>query len=380
MIFWILQGIFIVTLVLASYILKPVYQKNIARFMTVYMIILSGLRYRIGYDYDQYMDLFSWLTYDPDRVWPDPSFQILCELLRYFGFDYQMLFLLYAAVSLVFFYKGLCYFLDNNYRKISLALGIFYLGTISMVGLWFSFTMIRQFAAMAIIFWGTKYILTPNRSFTKFSLCVLFATFFHLSALSILVFYFMPYTLSKKKIFIVIILLPIFIKLTLSLLFTQFMTPLFDRVAGYSLDKVNADAVSLSSYIMTLVMLLFIFFQLRATDTKRNLLIFMTTLGLSLKLFLSGIFGLDRIASEFLIFFYPSFVICIDDIKCKFFLNLGIVFIVLSLFFAMNIRMIAAYPETEVARIMGGSHANIDYKFNFAFRNESWSFYDLLRY
>lgn len=377
--FWILYGLLTSFLVSISYMVKNKYQRIISYIMLVLMILVSGFRYRIGYDYDQYMNMYSWISYDPNMVWPEPSFQILCQILRTLGFEFQMLFLLYAMVSLIFFYKGLCYYLDDDYRQISVALGIFTLGTIGLVGLWFSFTMIRQFAAMAIIFWGIKYIFAANRSFIKFFFSISLATFFHTSSVIFIVLYFVPTKLSKKKIFILILGIPFIVKLILSLPSVQLIMALSDRLSGYSLEKTNIDEVSISSYIMTLAMLTFVFFKLKLTNEKRNILLLLTSLGLSLKIFLSGLYGLDRIASEFLIFFYPTLVLCLSDIRCGYFAHLGLTSLIILMFFVLNIHMIIQYPDTLIAKTIGGSHANIDYVFNTDIRNGFWSFYDLLK-
>ena len=379
MFFWITYGCLTSTLILISYMVRRNYQKVISYIVLSMMIVVSGFRYRIGYDYDQYMNMYPWISYDPNMVWPEPSFQILCQFLRSLGFDFQMLFLVYAVVSLFFFYKGLCFFLDNDYRKVSLALGLFCLGTISLVGLWFSFTMIRQFAAMSIIFWGTRYLFGTNRSFVKFLLAISLAMFFHVSSVILILLYFVPNDLSKRKIFIIILVIPIAVKLILSLPSIQLVMALSDRLSGYSIDRANIDAIPLSSYIMNSLMLIFIFVMLRNINEKRNLLLVLTTLGLSLKLFLNGLFGLDRIASEFLIFFYPTFVLCLSDIRCRYFVRLGLVSLVLGTFLLLNIRMINGYPDTVLAKTIGGSHANIKYEFNTNIRNDFWDFYDLLK-
>lgn len=377
--FWILYGLLTSFLVSISYMVKRKYQRIISYIMLGLMILVSGFRYRIGYDYDQYMNMYSWISYDPNMVWPEPSFQILCQILRTLGFEFQMLFLLYAMVSLIFFYKGLCYYLDDDYRQISVALGIFTLGTIGLVGLWFSFTMIRQFAAMAIIFWGIKYIFAANRSFIKFFFTIGLATFFHTSSVIFILLYFVPTKLSKKKIFILILGIPFIVKLILSLPSVQLIMALSDRLSGYSLEKTNIDEVSISSYIMTLAMLTFVFFKLKLTNVKRNILLLLTSLGLSLKFFLSGLYGLDRIASEFLIFFYPTLVLCLSDIRCGYFAHLGLTSLIILMFFVLNIHMIIQYPDKLLAKTIGGSHANIDYVFNTDIRNGFWSFYDLLK-
>ena len=112
--FWILYGLLTSLLVLISYMVKAKNQQIISYIILGLMIVVSGFRYRIGYDYDQYMNMYSWISYDPNMVWPEPSFQILCQFLRYLGFEFQMLFLLYAIVSLVFFYIIRNFYIRND--------------------------------------------------------------------------------------------------------------------------------------------------------------------------------------------------------------------------------------------------------------------------
>lgn len=83
-----------------------------------------------------------------------------------------------------------------------------------------------------------------------------------------IVFYFIPTNLSKKKVFILILGIPFIVKLILSLPSVQLMMALSDRLSGYSLENTNMDGTSISSYIMTLTMLVFVFFTLKNISEK----------------------------------------------------------------------------------------------------------------
>ena len=51
--FWILYGLLTSLLVLISYMVKAKNQQIISYIILGLMIVVSGFRYRIGYDYDQ---------------------------------------------------------------------------------------------------------------------------------------------------------------------------------------------------------------------------------------------------------------------------------------------------------------------------------------
>lgn len=150
------------------------------------LILVGGLRWRVGTDYWEY----SW-GYEGyvKEVWgklisyDEPGIRIIAWISSHIYDDYGTMFFLFSIVTISLFVITI-YKYSSKMFVFSILLFIF-------IGAWHgSFNGVRQFAACAIIFAGHRLIF--ERKLWKYLLVILIAGMFHLSAIGMLLLYFVP--------------------------------------------------------------------------------------------------------------------------------------------------------------------------------------------
>lgn len=153
-------------------------------------MLTAGLRYETGGDWTSYTNIFE--TIEPiDQIiagdtnyfdWMniESGYKYLNSTIKFFVDNVQMLFFVVAVIISTFIFKGI-----RKYSPYPIMGVLIYFGI-----LFFSLDMIvlRQGIAVAIIFWGYRYI--EERKFWKYLLICLIAMQFHTSAIVALVVYF----------------------------------------------------------------------------------------------------------------------------------------------------------------------------------------------
>jgi len=190
MTFWII--LFLITYLLCMCEnISPMNKLPLNKILVLIIFIVVAFRYMIGWDYDSYINKFD--TVEENDIYMETSFVYLCLILRHFGFDYQMLFLIYALITMFFIYKAADYYVNNA----TLYWGLYLLYPMGML---YSMGQIRQAAAIAIFLWSTKYIV--ENKFFQYVFYVLLATMIHNSAVILIMVYpMLKYTLTLRKIF-----------------------------------------------------------------------------------------------------------------------------------------------------------------------------------
>lgn len=160
------------------------WQKNIIQlYFMLYVLTFSGFRYGFSWDYFQYVALYNGINTEFSKL--EPVFNYLIDILRACNFNYQGLFLVYAILIYLFIFIGF-----KNYSPDFLMSCMFF---IVIPRLYFeSLSTIRQFLAIAIVFWAAKYIVSKKD--INYILSVVFATLCHYSAIVMLPVYW----LAKK--------------------------------------------------------------------------------------------------------------------------------------------------------------------------------------
>lgn len=193
-----------VTLELAE---KKIINKYFFLLIMIILISVAGLRWQVGTDYIAYaMGYKGNIENLVDSIikFNEPGINIISFISSLIYNDYATMFfissILTVGLSVWTIYKY------SDYFSISILLYIF-------AGAWNgSFNGVRQYLACAVLFAGHRYII--KREFRKYFMIVFLASTFHISALSMIVLYFVPRRQLKHKD---IILLGIFIILGLSL-------------------------------------------------------------------------------------------------------------------------------------------------------------------
>ncbi|MGR3187888.1 biofilm exopolysaccharide biosynthesis protein EpsG [Bacillus subtilis] len=154
------------------------------------LVLVSGLRYRVGTDFQTYTLLYE-LAGDYQNVWQifgfgtaktatDPGFTALLWLMNFITEDPQIMYFTVAVVTYSFIMKTLA----DYGRPFELSVFLF-LGTFHYYA---SFNGIRQYMVAAALFWAIRYIISGN--WKRYFLIVLVSSLFHSSALIMIPVYF----------------------------------------------------------------------------------------------------------------------------------------------------------------------------------------------
>lgn len=212
---------------------------NLFKFLTfLVLVIVAGLRYGVGTDYFNYVALFPTYAREASSSilnFTEPAIKIFSYISLMLTDDYVLMFLICSILTV-----GLCvntiYKATSNYTLVIL-LYIF-------LGEWHgSFNGIRQYLAMSLLFYGHKFVI--SRSFYKYLLIVILAAACHISALPMILLYFIPnIKLNFKNILLGMIVALIFQKFYLQLFNTidfalQFVGRNFEYESAYNFQGLN---------------------------------------------------------------------------------------------------------------------------------------------
>lgn len=148
---------------------------------TMILVLVAGLRYRVGTDYVQYALNFNMYQLEPIELFSQPAIHIIARISGILYDDYATWFLLMSLITIVPVMKTI--------SKHSIAVGmsvILYL----FLGCWhYSFNIVKQSAAAAILF--ATYPALRDRKLFRWCLACLVAATFHVSALLMIPVYFL---------------------------------------------------------------------------------------------------------------------------------------------------------------------------------------------
>lgn len=192
MIFWYGYYLFIAVLVISSY-LFPRFTREMKYLFLILLWGIASFRYMYGADYGMYemlyeaRDVSGVLSMAPSI---EPTFLYMVQIYNDLGLEAQFLFLTYASIILVFFYKGCVSWFPDSRKQLTLL--ILYATATLTGGYFFGLNGIRQSAAISILFWGTHFLLYRER--IKFFLAFLIAFLFHYSSV-----FFLPACLMMRR-------------------------------------------------------------------------------------------------------------------------------------------------------------------------------------
>ena len=230
---------------------------------SLWLILIEGLRWNIGTDWDNYYNFF---VYDYDEGHMELGYALLIQGIKNISKSFSCYLVLQACLTVYAFTSFI-----RNFSPIPLmSLCIFFCTT---VGLW---GMNRQFIALDISLLSISFIL--RREKTKFLICILLAFFFHKSAILFLPAYYM-YDFKFSKKYMLIILAVVFI---IGLSGVLKKISLLNFIAFYTADsgtmtKMLTDDANSYSYLGTIkrIVYLFLFYKLYAQKvTDKNVLFF----------------------------------------------------------------------------------------------------------
>lgn len=196
MVIWILFIIIIGTILLSEKYL----QKNKVIFLSAcFVIFISGFRYKIGLDYDNYVDIYYGLV-DNNRFYnstTEPGWKIINYIAGIFN-NYQLIFLL----SSIIIYWIVLKVIERESISIKLSIFLFF---ITPYYYWHSLSVIRQYIAIAIFLFTLKYIY--EKKIVKYFIFNIIGSLFHISVIFIMPLYFLGRKELSKRFWGIMLLI-----------------------------------------------------------------------------------------------------------------------------------------------------------------------------
>jgi hypothetical protein len=157
------------------------YNKILMSAIFVVLFIVSALRFDIGNDYYTYTQTAHEASVG-GYVVTETGFNLLVRLVYTIagGEYYEIVFAIFAFVTLMFFLKGMKRQSVNFFETFFLFM---------MIGMYFqTFNTVRYYLALSIAFYSMRYVL--ERDWIKFVFVIILAAFFHKSVLIVIPIYF----------------------------------------------------------------------------------------------------------------------------------------------------------------------------------------------
>lgn len=156
-------------------------QKQLVFMIASILIIVSGFRYRVGTDYLTYVRYYDIYKQSSMSFLSQPALTIVARIAALIYDDYATWFFLMALLTIGLIMWSIYKNSINVY--LSIVLFVF-------MGMWHcSFNAVKQYAALAILFFGHKYLIEKNLK--MWIVICLIAMTFHVSALIMLPVYFL---------------------------------------------------------------------------------------------------------------------------------------------------------------------------------------------
>lgn len=215
------------------------------------LIIVSGLRYKVGADYLSYARIFDHISHGYFDKGLEQGFIWLIQLIQFFTSDYVWMFIIVSFITIYLVFLVIRKESKNPILSVYLYI---------TAGLFFaSFNGMRQFLSVSIMFYSIRYI--KERNLFKFILCMIPAILFHYSSIFYLFLYFLYGKKYKNRTLLMILITfllfkPIIVKI---LLFVVSIT----KYSGYVGGVFDVDNKSIIQIFVNLLLLVFALFYNR---------------------------------------------------------------------------------------------------------------------
>lgn len=246
-------------------------EKNIFLLLSIFIIsIFSGIRYLVGTDYNNYIDIW----YKLKDISFLNAFKSSFEIVNFFickisviinPEEPQVYFFIYAVLNMLFLYKAI---LISSKKYIFYKLLVYFT-------LFFAFSLngVRQGLAITIILCAFAYLEKGNNK--KFLLLTILAIFTHTTAIIVLPFFF--YDSKNKTLKKVIIIYIMIIILMFFVIENMYRIPQLMRYMNYFTDYESSEiglGVLLKKAPLILIYLIF-FKNINKTNKNTKLYVFL---------------------------------------------------------------------------------------------------------
>lgn len=284
MTFYLLYYLAIATILTIAYLFK---NKLFTYIAVLVVVLFSGFRYNVGYDYCIYEDIF--INNNGKGIEPLFSFSIF--LLKELWNDPIMMFFFFSALTIITTFFVLHNF-SNNER-----LG--FLIYLLIPGLYLnSFSIIRQAIAISLFFLGIYYLYKKKK---RFFIIGIVASLLHFSAIIPFVLLWLLRNLFMKKwsLYIHLILLIV----AFSMAYLNIPILLIGLSGKYSVytELLLIETPIIKVLIMFIFAVVVVFFLRKKKDTKTNLLLNIFQIGIFINIAFAEFPPVTRMGYYFLI-------------------------------------------------------------------------------
>jgi transmembrane protein EpsG len=301
-----------------------------------FIFIFLGLRYNFGNDYEAYIELFQRIKFDRELLFDkefyiffEPGWLFLNWLFIPLGFFGLVIFTSFAYSYV--FYRLIKDNLPIKYYPFAVSLLIFNNGFLLI----HSSTM-RQTIAIILFIFSLKYLLQKKK--WTFIFFIIFASFFHFSA--ILILFTIPFLMNSKKVnskmsnlIIISYVLLFFVGSYFFNIINYYLIQFFNKYGSYSVEGKIASGIG---FIYYLIILFFILRQI-TIQSERRVIYFKVSI---LYILLLPIVIVVEMTSRMGMYFAPALIIAYpmiyDTLKnklVKFILLINIISFTLIQFF-----------------------------------------------
>ena len=218
--------------------------------LIIMLILVSGLRYAIGTDYMMYKSFYFNVNL-PNAEKVETGFKILINIVKnVFGYKFWYFFVICAAISIIPIY----YVIKKKSKYPAFTLIMF----VSMGFYTLSFNMVRQFVAIAICIIALEFIYRKN--FIAYVFTIIFASFFHITALIMIPAYFIGIGDFKSNTLLKIFIIELFV----GILFNPIFNFLVSHISQYAMyAKYGGTTPGIGTYLLGGIYLFLIFVQIK---------------------------------------------------------------------------------------------------------------------
>lgn len=257
-------------------------------------IILSSLRYKIGFDYSTYETLFYQIGSGTNRENIEIGFLLFNKAVFFLGGNYRIfLFIVNSIMTILVFWWSYQF---SKFPEIS----VFFYFTFQFWAC--SMNLLRQSIALSIFLLSYQPLL--ERNFIKYTIIIFIAASFHQSILIMIPFYFLLYQNITKPYLIVMSILFVLGYVFFDFIVYGILNLLFSDYQKY-IDTIYWNSNSISYIIFPVIYLLFILYYAKKliNDCEKNKILINSCIYSSfISFFITKHFILERFSLYFFIF------------------------------------------------------------------------------
>lgn len=261
---------FILILSISLISIFPFQKKIKLSFVCIILFIFSALRFDIGTDFNVYYKVTSGIIdiRENNYMLFEP-FNVIIIKYGYYLNTPQFYFVVTSFVTITLIFKTIYNYSYSSTLSSICFIGfpMFYLETLNIV---------RQFAAMSIILYSLKYIY--NKNILKFSICIICASLFHVTAIIGFVLYISNWKIISRKINFFLIIISFFTGKVILVILSYFSS--FSKVAYYLKSQEQGYFFVFLAILLIGMLNLIFYSKLVNKDSRNRILINIFNFGL----------------------------------------------------------------------------------------------------